>query len=161
MKPYNYNQSNEFLSLQQLEALIEKYFDGETSELDEKLLKSELAKGKFHTPIVEEATAILGLFAVGSKRAKKHAVTIKHRYWLRYAATLILLFATAATWYVIEDRRTNRCEAYINGVKINDDNKVMSMMQSDLNTILNASNDADAMVNGQMNDVIEMMNSEE
>ena len=136
-RPNPYNK----LSLEDLEELIQCYFDCSLSEDDELALRKVVAATSFDSPAVREAKAVMGYMAAGTSAvspAKHRGAGV--RAWLKItasvAASLILLVGVrAVTSYQSED--DDVCVAYVNGERINNKDVVMQLMKLDLLTMNN------------------------
>ncbi len=129
------------LSADELEELIECYFDCSLSEDDEMSLRKVLSATVLDTPAIREAKAVMGYEAVVKSGAgDKDLSKGRHTKWLRavgaaaVAAMLLSIgayFRTGATAPVAQDD----CVAYVNGQRINNKEAVMQMMKVDLLTM--------------------------
>lgn len=146
------------LSFNALEGLIDRYFDGATTEEEEQLLRIELAHTTYSSPNIEEAQAVLGMFAIGAKQ-HNGPVSTSPQHWIAYVASIAIILGIGVTWSAINYHHNNRCYAYVGNVKISDSDQVMELMESDLQSIHSASIDANAQFNDDLSDMAEMMNS--
>ena len=122
-----------------LEQLIERYFDGNTSLQEEQVLKEILADCPWSSETIDEARFTMGYFVAHKQQGNNNAVKSNNRF--RYGAiaasvAVLLTIGVSMGWhsYLTEDV----CIAYVNGQAINDKDEVMMLMQNDLNEIGNA-----------------------
>ncbi len=132
-----------------LEALIERYFEAETSEFEEECLRQLLAGGNYRlTRPVQEAMAVMSLCAkqrIGSRRPKRTAAR-----WAAVAASIAVLAAVGIALPKAQQPQPDVCVAYITGVEVNDSEAVMSIIQSDLECMSQAAQSVE--IDNQLND---------
>lgn len=146
------------ISQQELELLIDRYFDAETTESEESFLRKNLAISTCNSPKVLEAKAVLGLFAAQKTFNKK--TLVRSRVTLKIAATIALLIASGGliSYFSIGYQR-NECVAYIAGEKVNDADKIMNLINKDLEEVRLASDETKEGVKDQLEVMFEIMNS--
>lgn len=122
----------------ELEQLINRYFDGETSIEEEQALRQCLADCPWHSEIINEALFTMGYFTAHKQTRvsdKKHSGRVR---WTAIAATIAVLL-TVGAGVLWQSRQTNDvCVAYVNGKAIHNEQEVLSLMQDDLNEMGNA-----------------------
>ena len=59
------------ITRQQLEGLIAKYFDGQTSVAEEQMLKQCLAHYQWHGDVIDEARFTMGMLSVGADKHRR------------------------------------------------------------------------------------------
>lgn len=133
------------LSQKELETLIEKYFDCETSDEEERRLRSELADCRYESPLIDECLVAMGYFSVGKKvlsDRKRHSRVVVVRRAMSVAATVAVIFVSALFLRgSFEGVDNGYCYAYVNGEKISDNDKVLALMQSDLSNLNDVTGD--------------------
>lgn len=127
-------------SQQELEQLIERYFDGMTSVEEEETLRRTLAHCPWDSQAIDEAKAVMGYFAVHSDRQRHLATRGKRLRITGIAATVAIILAVGgyALWH--QQRPDDVCIAYVNGHVVQGDDQVMAMVADDLDRIDNAAN---------------------
>lgn len=134
--------NNSRLAQKDLESLIDRYFEAQTSESEEVLLKNYLAHGRYRlTPDVVDALAVMSLSA--SAASKRHR--------RRTLASLVsigasLAIVTTAALHMHTDNNHGVCEMYIAGVQVSGSEWVSDKIQSDLKIVSEASETANDVV---------------
>ncbi|MGN1245825.1 MAG: hypothetical protein ACI4UN_04250 [Muribaculaceae bacterium] len=150
--------SNTYQNDERLDALIQRYFDAETTLEEEAELRRAVAHRE--EPKYDEIRAVMGYFA--AKRAEREAAVVpleavsRRRFlWLRAvaAAAVVALVATVGINLMQQRAESNTCYAVVGGVRIDDEAQVLSLMQSNLCDIGAAASEADASVQSQMADI--------
>lgn len=136
------------LSQEQLEAMIEQYFDCTLSDDDERRLRRELASTTFSSAAIDEARFTMGFLSMGMARsqASREPAQRWHKPWMRVAAAAATVaLVVSAGLYVTRMATAPRdeCYAWVNGHKVSDDKVVMRMIQSDFDDIDRASSSID------------------
>lgn len=125
------------LSLEWLELLIEKYFEGETSEEEELRLQKELCNCTYRSRLIDECLVTMGYFSVGKrveqeKMARSRAIVLRR---VASVAAMIAIVIVLGLTLLKPDKDAfseGDCIAYVNGEKISDKNKVISLIEQDL-----------------------------
>ena len=127
-------------SQQELEQLIERYFDGMTTVEEEDTLRRTLAHCPWDSQAIDEAKAVMGYFAVHSDLQRNLATRGKRLRITGIAATVAIILAVGgyALWH--QQRLDDVCIAYVNGHVVQGDDQVMAMVADDLDRIDNAAN---------------------
>lgn len=127
-------------SQQELEQLIERYFDGMTTVEEEETLRRTLAHCPWDSQAIDEAKAVMGYFAVHCSRQRHLATRGKRLRITGIAATVAIILAVGgyALWH--QQRPDDVCIAYVNGHVVQGDDQVMAMVADDLDRIDNAAN---------------------
>ncbi len=128
---------NEITDREFIRRLEQKYFDGETTVEEERLLRSLTAAGA----VSEETGAVVSWLAVdgGRKQPRRRGV------WLKVACCAAVLAGTVGvTLWQTSDR--GECVAYVGTQRIDDAAVVMSMMEQDLALISDASRSFDEQI---------------
>ena len=142
--------------LQEWEELVERYWDGLTTDAEEQELRNFLCSSKAVGDVFDEARAVMGFLKVGQAlHSKKH----EHRsfnYWKVAAIFCGMMLGGAALWNTW-NKMQNVCEAYIFGTKYTEVAMVMSQMQHSLDKM----NDVEEnIVEAQLSDFFQMMEEE-
>lgn len=140
------------ISDEQLDALIQRYFDAETSLEEEALLKRAVAHRE--EPRYDEIRAVLG-FMVAKRRGESAKRRKGAAVWLRVAAVAAVaaLVVTVGINLTHQGAETGTCYAMVGGVRIDDESQVLSLMQSNLGDIGDAASEAGMSVESQMADI--------
>lgn len=148
------------ISDEQLDALIQRYFDAETSLEEEALLKRAVAHRE--EPRYDEIRAVLGFMA-----AKRRSVAKKRKrgttMWLQVAAVAAVaaLVVTVGINLTHQATETGTCYAMVGGVRIDDESQVLSLMQSNLGDIGDAASETSMSVESQIADIASVINEAE
>ncbi len=126
-------------SRQELEQLIERYFDGLTTVEEETALRACLARCPWHSESIEDAQVVMGYFAALSKDQRHSAARTTRQRIAGIAASIVILLSVAvfALWH--QWQPMDECVAYVNGQAISNDREVMALVENDLSSIGNAS----------------------
>lgn len=133
----------ERLTTDELESLIECYFDCSLSEDDEASLRKVISATRLDSALIREAKAVMGYGA--AKRERRMTLGRRLNSRLRAIASVaaaIAVIAAGVNAYHHHDRPTedvNQCVAYVNGQRIYNKDAVMQMMKVDLLTMQNGS----------------------
>ncbi len=136
------NKNHHINNQAELEQLIERYFDGETSVQEEQMLHEALADCPWSSEAIDEARFTMGYFAAHSQESERVAKKSNRRKFIGIAASIAIVLAAGgyALWH--QQQSTGVCIAYVNGMVVQDDEKVMTLIANDLSLMDNA---ADAM----------------
>ena len=126
-------------SRQELEQLIERYFDGLTTVEEETALRACLARCPWHSESIEDAQVVMGYFAALSKDQRHSAARTTRQRIAGIAASIVIVLSVAvfALWH--QWQPMDECVAYVNGQAISNDREVMALVENDLSSIGNAS----------------------
>ncbi|MBD5266940.1 MAG: hypothetical protein HDS29_00390 [Bacteroides sp.] len=121
------------ISLNSLEAMlvaIELYFDCRLSDEEERRLRRAIAVTRVSHPAIDEARAVMGL----RKPAERVIVSRKVLRQISIAASVALLIAggIGISRYFSESSLENKSIAYVNGVKVTDEDEVMRLFNANL-----------------------------
>lgn len=109
---------------QQWKELAERYFEAQTTDVEEEALARFLATPASQGKEFNELRAVMGFVATGRAIHKKQRTRrVRLRYYAA-AAAITGVLALTAVWQVTE--RTNVCVAYINGERYTDKEIVFS-----------------------------------
>jgi ferric-dicitrate binding protein FerR (iron transport regulator) len=126
-------------SRQELEQLIERYFDGLTTVEEETALRACLARCPWHSESIEDAQVVMGYFAALDKDQRHSAARTTRQRIAGIAASIVIVLSVAvfALWH--QWQPMDECVAYVNGQAISNDREVMALVENDLSSIGNAS----------------------
>ncbi len=126
-------------SRQELEQLIERYFDGLTTVEEEAALRACLARCPWHSESIEDAQVVMGYFAALGKGQRHSAARTARQRIAGIAASIVIVLSVAvfALWH--QWQPMDECVAYVNGQAISNDREVMALVENDLSSIGNAS----------------------
>ena len=122
-----------------LEQLIRRYFDGETSLQQEQQLREALAHCPWDSEIIDEARFTMGYFAAHAReqRLRDHKVDRKRIMGIAASIAVILTVGGYVIWH--QQSADDVCIASVNGKIINNDEAVMALIEKDLSTMEDAS----------------------
>ncbi|MDE6042264.1 MAG: hypothetical protein K2G07_01790 [Muribaculaceae bacterium] len=132
-----------------LKALIDKYFDGLTSDAEEAALRKALASPEVKGEDADEARAVLGVFA--AQRSTRH--TGGARLIRRAAAAAAVVIALAIGAWKITAWNSAPDEAYlayVNGTRIDQSEPVLAIMAEELSAI----GEAESSVQEEFNEIL-------
>ncbi len=108
----------------QWKELAERYFEAQTTDVEEEALARFLATPASQGKEFDELRAVMGFLATGRAIHKRQRTRrVRLRYYAA-AAAITGVLALTAVWQVTE--RTNVCVAYINGERYTDKEIVFS-----------------------------------
>lgn len=136
------NKNHHINNQAELEQLIERYFDGETSVQEEQMLREALADCPWSSEVIDEARFTMGYFVAHRHETERVAKKSNRRKFIGIAASIAIILAAGgyALWH--QQQSTGVCIAYVNGMVVQDNEKVMTLIANDLSLMDNA---ADAM----------------
>lgn len=105
--------------------MVNRYFDGDTSEEEERLLRRFLATEAGRSSEFDEVRAVMSVFAAGKAVNQTRHKSRKLWPWLAAACVAGLAWLL---WTGIGGTQ-DVCVAYVNGQKITDRNEVLALMQ--------------------------------
>lgn len=109
---------------QQWKELAERYFEAQTTDVEEEALARFLATPASQGKEFDELRAVMGFVATGRAiHNRQRTRRVRLRYYAA-AAAITGILALTAVWQVAE--RTNVCVAYINGERYTDKEIVFS-----------------------------------
>lgn len=124
--------TTETVQAKQIEALIEKYFDGATSLKEETALRLILANTALSTPAIEEARAVLGIIAAIRKQQptiRKRSIQKKNGIkWAVAASVTLIICASVAT--MISPQHDGQYLTRMNGTETDNPEAAISLMHS-------------------------------
>ena len=149
------NKNHHITSQAELEQLIERYFDGETTVQEEQALRETLADCPWSSEAIDEARFTMGYFAAHCQEKARTARKSHRRQLIGIAASIAIILAIGLpaiyhNWFAPQ----SQCIAYVNGKVIaNNQKAVMSLIAQDLNNMEIATRDLDNMIASDMNDM--------
>lgn len=126
-------------SRQELEQLIERYFDGLTTVEEEAALRACLARCPWHSESIEDAQVVMGYFAALGKDQRHSAARTTRQRIAGIAASIVIVLSVAVFALWQQWQPMDECVAYVNGQAISNDREVMALVENDLSSIGNAS----------------------
>lgn len=121
-------------------ALIERYFDAQTSEAEEAQLRAFLLSEEGASPQFDEVRAVMGLAAVlrrGETSASRPATTARRslRPWTKIAASLFISLTLGLSIYAYRWHHPD-CIAYIDGHRVTNRERVLHEMEMTLRSVV-------------------------
>ena len=126
----------------ELEALIERYYESETTVQEEQMLRETLADCPWNSEAIDEARFTMGYFAAHSHETERVAKKSNRRKLIGIAASIAIILAIGGYTVWHQQQSVDVCIAYVNGEVVQDNDKVMALVANDLSKMDNA---ADAM----------------
>ena len=124
----------------ELERLIGRYFDGETTVAEEQALRETLARCPWRSESIDEARFTMGYFTAHSNQQHQSASRVTHKRAIGIAASIAIVLAVGGfTLWHQQMNDKDLCVAYVNGKTIHNDDEVMALIQNDLSMIGDAS----------------------
>lgn len=132
------NKSQTITNQAELELLINRYYEGETSLEEEQLLRQCLADCPWSSEAIDEARFTMGYFAVHKQQGRR-ATTVTDRFRIMAIAASVAVLLTVGIGLLWQNHQVNNvCVAYVNGKAIHNEQEVFNLLQSDLNDMGNA-----------------------
>ncbi len=133
--------------------MIDRYFEAETTECEEVLLKNYLVHGKYRmTRVVKDALAVMSLSATVAARKKRcHSIW----YGVGIAASLAVVAIVGA--HLLKGEEQDVCEMYIAGLHVPGHEWVADKIQADLREVNEASEKAADMVGSELSDFMDLV----
>lgn len=143
---------------QELDKLIERYFDGTTSLEEERRLRRALAATGARGDNADQARAVMGLAA--AQRCAARPQRSRHSVAWRAAAGLALLVAAGASVLLHTHSSAGECSiAYADGSISHDRDDVLAVMQADLDAIADAATSVDATIASDFGAISDILNN--
>ena len=125
----------------ELEQLIERYFDGDTSVQEEQMLRETLADCPWSSEAIDDARFTMGYFVAHSCESQRVTRKNNRNKFIGIAASIAIVLAIGIpamyhSWFAPQPQ----CVAYVNGKVIDNDEDVMALIESDLSKMEDASN---------------------
>ena len=136
------------ISIESLHGLIEAYFDARLDERQEAELKHQLAVTRYRSPQIDEARAVMGIFATGRGigRRTTRRRQLLHRAVGVAAAIAVIAVGTVAIMRTVDTGSDSVMVAYSGGKIIRDADVVMAQMSAELAMIGEAAREMDESV---------------
>lgn len=134
------NKNHHISDQAELEQLINRYFDGETSVQEEQMLREALADCPWSSDIIDEALFTMGYFSAHSHQQQRKVKNNYRRQLIGIAASIAIILAVGgyALWH--QQQPSDECIAYVNGKIVEDNDKVMALIANDMSKMDNAAN---------------------
>lgn len=143
------------LTQKDLERLIDRYFEADTSESEEALLRSCLAHGRYRlTPEVREALAVMSLSAYAAGRRRRRSF-----YSIAGIAASLAIVASVAM-HVHHAQNAGMCEMYIAGVQVSDRARVMEAIEADLKELSDASAASGDVIGAELSEFMDLVTND-
>ncbi len=117
--------------------LIDKWFEGVTSESEEESLRRFLASDAASDPCYNEAKAVMGMFVTANRRHRRSLRRARAIGWASAAAIAIILISVGIM------RNGSTCIMWQDGEMITDRDEIIASAESSLTDIFSAGPDAD------------------
>lgn len=140
----------------QINDLIKRYFNAETTVEEEAILKCAVAGNE--DARYDEIRAVLGYVAVKKSCGKIKKVRWGHRA-ISIAAMMTVVIGIGLAIFALDSKGFGRhneedvCYAYVQGKLVEDPAYVMDIMQDDLSNVRSAADETDGDILSQINDV--------
>lgn len=124
----------------ELEALIERYFEGMTTLEQEDALRQCLAHCPWSSETIDEAQMVMGYFAAhGAHQQRQDGRGMRQRV-VGIAATIAVILAVGgyALWH--QQQPSDVCIAYVNGRVVSGNDQVKALVGADLDRLNDATN---------------------
>ena len=126
-------------SQEELEQLIERYFEGVTSLQEEQLLMKTLEDCDWNSETIDEARFTIGYIIAHKQQHHATAMRSSRMRVTAIAASIAVLLTIGVTFLWQHQPAQDVCVAYVNSKVIQNEKEVMMLIKSDLNEISNAS----------------------
>ena len=139
------NKLQQIHSQAELEQLIERYFEGETSLQEEQMLRQTLADCPWNSTAIDEARFTMGYFMAHKRQQRREAQIGMRRRVIGIAASIAVLLTVGASalWYTNQQSQ-GTCLAYVDGKAISNEDAVMELIAQDLSTMDDVSQSVEA-----------------
>ena len=142
------------------DALVERYFEVETTEAEEAALRRFLCTTQGSAPRYDEVRAVMGFLAVGrSQQApavpQKKGRSIRLQTLGRIAAAVIVAMGVGLAAWHTQSQPTEVCIAYVDGREITDREAVIALMTGTMQEVL--AEDPTAEMEAQMSEMFSVM----
>lgn len=149
------NKIQHITSQAELEKLINRYYDSETSVQEEKALREALADSQWSSDLIDEARFTMGYFVAHGQEQQRVARKSHRRQVIGIAASIAIILAIGIPalshrWFAPQ----YECIAYVNGKVIkNNQEAVMALIAQDLNNMDMANREMAGAIADDMNDI--------
>ena len=128
----------------ELEKLIDRYFEGDTTIDEEQALRQCLADCPWDSEAIDEARFTMGYFIAHKQQQRASRVSNRFRYMAIAASIALLMAVGIGSLLHYQSQTNNMCVAYVNGKTIDNDDAVMALIANDLNAMDDASMSVEA-----------------
>lgn len=151
--------SDNSITKQQLHHLIGQYFDAGLDRADEERLRILLARTTHRSPEIDEARAVMGIFATARNRRRATASVRTLALRLTAAAASVALIAGAVTMFMTSPHQADESVmiAYTDGDKVEDETFIFNQMSNDLSSLAEATMMLDDCVTDDLADLASAM----
>ena len=147
-------------TIRQIELLAEKYFRGETSTEEEKILREVLVNTNCSTTIIDETRAVMGLFAaqrIAKRKARKKVFSF--RRILAYAAALAMISTVATTFFIYNSAEEPVNIAWVGGEVSTDEQVALALLQEQFSDVAEAGENVKASIAESLTDFNDALNT--
>ena len=142
------------------DALVERYFEAETTEAEEAALRRFLCTPQGSAPRYDEVRAVMGFLAVGRSQQvaavpQKKGRSIRLQTLGRIAAAVIVAVGVGLAAWLTQSQPTEVCIAYVDGREITDREAVIALMTGTMQEVL--AEDPTAEMEAQMSEMFSVM----
>ena len=129
------NKNHHITNQAELEQLLDRYFEGETTVQEEQELRQCLADCPWHSDAIDEARFTMGYFAAHKQQQQRVAKRTNPRQIIGIAASIAIILGIGISLFSRQWLTPQyECIAYVNGKVITDNQKaIMSLIAQDLN----------------------------
>ena len=132
---------SQYISSQaQLEALIERYFEGMTTLEQEDAMRQCLAHCPWSSQAIDDARMVMGYFAAHAEQQHNQVTRGMRQRFIGIAASIAVILAVGGYVLWHQSQPSDVCIAYVNGNVVEDNDKVMALVASDMSKMDNAAN---------------------
>lgn len=128
------------MTIEQLELLVQAYFDCELNRREEEDLKAVLLFAEAHSPLIDECRLAMGLESIAA-RPQAHVATVHRRFkfrkWIAAAACLTAVAVTGIVMMTtagkLQDSSETVITVYANGKRLTDIDRAQDIAMSRYN----------------------------
>jgi hypothetical protein len=132
---------SQYISSQaQLEALIERYFEGMTTLEQEDAMRQCLAHCPWSSQAIDDARMVMGYFAAHAEQQHNQVTRGLRQRFIGIAASIAVILAVGGYVLWHQSQPSDVCIAYVNGMVVEDNDKVMALVANDMSKMDNAAN---------------------
>jgi hypothetical protein len=132
---------SQYISSQaQLEALIERYFEGMTTLEQEDAMRQCLAHCPWSSQAIDDARMVMGYFATHAEQQHNQVTRGLRQRFIGIAASIAVILAVGGYVLWHQSQPSDVCIAYVNGMVVEDNDKVMALVANDMSKMDNAAN---------------------
>ena len=132
---------SQYISSQaQLEALIERYFEGMTTLEQEDAMRQCLAHCPWSSQAIDDARMVMGYFAAHAEQHHNQVTRGLRQRFIGIAASIAVILAVGGYVLWHQSQPSDVCIAYVNGMVVEDNDKVMALVANDMSKMDNAAN---------------------